>query len=203
MKKKSLAIMLAALLAMSAAGCAGQKQEAAPAAPAAAETAETTEETTEEAAEPAEAAETGEAAEAEEAQTDNSLETLFADVADYPAGTAGADLKAGALVSRFVSIAAVYGITADDIADAASLGTDAWAALDKDKQALFVENFTEVIAPMAFEAVDDFEAVRGTFDDAGVGEEMASLVAAEGISENVQALYDVICSAAGYTETAE
>ena len=191
MKKKYLVIMMAAVLAMSAAGCAAKKQEAVP-------TAEAVEETAEETEEAAEGTE-----ETEEALTDNSLETLFADIADYPAGTAGAELKAAELAERFISIAAVNGITADSVADAASIGTDAWASLAADKQELFIENFTEVIAPMAFEAVDDFEAVRGAFDDAGVGEEMASLVSLEGISENVQALYDVICSAAGYTETAE
>lgn len=104
-----------------------------------------------------------------------SAEVFFAAVAGLEPGTAGASLKTAIAAAEVCAVAEAY--AAVDL-DAESLCADlraAYGEMDEAGQAAFRENFDAVRA-LIDDALEDYEANRGVFEDAGVAEAMDGFV---------------------------
>ncbi len=104
-------------------------------------------------------------------------------VASLEDGSAGYSLKLAKAVCEVIGFAKTHG---EDEDLSGKLST-AWDALGEERQARFTENFSEV-ALMADELFEHAEDVLPTFEDAGVGDDIAPLAKDEQAKLNWQAL---------------
>ena len=102
-------------------------------------------------------------------------ERYFAAIANLESGTAGASLKTAIAAAEVCAVAEAFAVVDPD---AESLCADlraAFAEMDEAGQAAFRENFDAVRA-LIDDALEDYEANRGVFEDAGVAEAMDGFV---------------------------
>ena len=104
------------------------------------------------------------------------LSDYFQTVANVEDGTAGASLKQ-AIAARDVVRFALRGNFWDiDLDTAKRSMLEAWNGMGEADRDSFITNLTEIIAPLLVDAFGNYDEVAGTFDDAGVGADMAWLV---------------------------
>ena len=98
-------------------------------------------------------------------------EGYFDVILGIESGTAGASLKVAAAASEVCAFAEAYELYNPDVAPMRDNMLAAFEALDADAQALFWDNFESVRA-LLDGCLEDYEANRAVFDDAGVAEAM-------------------------------
>lgn len=107
--------------------------------------------------------------------TDDYVNGYFKVIGGYAAGTSGSTLaQAKALYEafRFADLNDFLGQETQPMRDAM---LTAWESMTDEERAAFDANFIDVVR-LGDACMENFEDVRGAFDDAGVGEEMAALL---------------------------
>lgn len=99
---------------------------------------------------------------------------LFKTLIGLETGTAGSSLKAAQAAQEILSFATSRSIWNIDAYSRSDAITEAWNGLSDEDKALFKLNFDEVTG-LVDKVFKDYEAVRGTFEDAGVGDDMKAL----------------------------
>lgn len=100
--------------------------------------------------------------------------SLFKKLTGLEEGTAGASLKQAQTAEEILAFAADKQIWNLDAYARTAAITEAWNGLSNEEKALAKRNF-DGVAGMIDKAFKDYESVRGTFEDAGVGEDMKAL----------------------------
>ena len=100
--------------------------------------------------------------------------SLFKKLTGLEEGTAGASLKQAQTAEEILTFAADKQIWNLDAYARTAAITEAWNGLSDEEKALAKRNF-DGVAGMIDKAFKDYESVRGTFEDAGVGEDMKAL----------------------------
>lgn len=99
---------------------------------------------------------------------------LFKILTGLEEGTAGSSLKQAQAAEEIVSFAADKQIWNIDAYARTAAITEAWNGLSDEEKALAKQNF-DGMAELIDKAFKDYESVSGTFEDAGVGEDMKAL----------------------------
>ena len=99
---------------------------------------------------------------------------LFKILTGLEDGTAGSSLKQAQAAEEIVSFAADKQIWNIDAYARTAAITEAWNGLSDEEKALAKQNF-DGMAELIDKAFKDYESVSGTFEDAGVGEDMKAL----------------------------
>ena len=100
--------------------------------------------------------------------------SLFSKLTGLESGTAGSSLKQAQAAQEILSFAADMQIWNIDAYSRTAAITEAWNGLSDEEKALAKQNF-DGVAELLDKAFKDYESVRGTFEDAGVGEDMKAL----------------------------
>ena len=100
--------------------------------------------------------------------------SLFSKLTGLESGTAGSSLKQAQAAQEILSFAADRQIWNIDAYSRTAAITEAWNGLSDEEKALAKQNF-DGVAELLDKAFKDYESVRGTFEDAGVGEDMKAL----------------------------
>ena len=106
-------------------------------------------------------------------------------------GTAGASLKQAQTAEEILTFAADKQIWNLDAYARTAAITEAWSGLSDEEKALAKRNF-DGVAGMIDKVFKDYESVRGTFEDAGVGEEMKALSVNVYARRSFNALRDLV-----------
>ena len=168
MKKIIAMIMISVMMTLSVAGCGGggngNGSSTASEAPAAENTAESV----------SEDANTDAISAAE--YTDNVFQKLI----NMEIGTAGSSLKEAQIAEEILSFAADRQISDTEETARKAAFSEAWNSLSNEEKEVAKHNFyEEEIADLIDSAFDDYESVRGRFEDAGVSAEMEELSKSE------------------------
>lgn len=109
----------------------------------------------------------------------DTLTSIFRDINDMESGTAGSALSTARIAGRLLSFAGEYQFTSEEKdgvnADLAFSIVDALLNLDTADLSKVEENY-KIAAEFADRAVKDYDSVRDTFDDAGIRDEMDTLL---------------------------
>ena len=108
---------------------------------------------------------------AEAPSAEDLAEGYFAVIAGLESGTAGASLKTAIAASEVCAFAVAHELYNPDVEPLRANMLAAFRAMDEDEQALFWENF-ETVRALLDDCLEDYEANRAVFEDAGVAEAM-------------------------------
>ena len=117
--------------------------------------------------------------------------SLFKKLTGLEEGTAGASLKQAQTAEEILTFAADKQIWNLDAYARTAAITEAWSGLSDEEKALAKRNF-DGVAGMIDKAFKDYESVRGTFEDAGVGEDMKALSVNVYARRSFNALRDLV-----------
>ena len=118
---------------------------------------------------------------------------LFQVLTAMESGTAGSSLKQAQAAHEILSFAAGHQVwNVDAIARRAAIN-ESWSGLSDDDKALVKKNFGGV-ADLLDKVYKDYESVSGTFEDAGVGEEMKAFSVNVYAGRSWKALRDMVKS---------
>ena len=110
------------------------------------------------------------------------VEGYFRVVGAYHPGTAGSSLKQAQAACGAVRFAADNALNTVDVPQLREGLLNAWESMTDEERGDFDANFLG-IASLIDSCRDDWEAEKGAFEDAGVGEEMAALLNDEAARE--------------------
>ncbi len=151
MKKIIAMIMISVMAAISASGCGGSGTE---------NSAEAVSERTY----------------ADEIPSSDYADNVFKPLVNMEIGSAGSSLKAAQTAEEILSFAADRQISDTEETARKAAFSEAWNSLSNEEKEVAKHNFyEEEIADLIDSAFDDYESVRGRFEDAGVGAEMEEL----------------------------
>ena len=151
MKKIIAMIMISVMVALFAAGCGGSGTE---------NSAEAVSERTY----------------ADEIPSSDYADNVFKPLINMEIGSAGSSLKAAQIAEEILSFAADRQISDTEETARKAAFSEAWNSLSNEEKEVAKHNFyEEEIADLIDSAFDDYESVRGRFEDAGVGAEMEEL----------------------------
>ena len=151
MKKTIAMIMVLVMAAISASGCGGSGTE---------NSAEAVSERTY----------------ADEIPSSDYADNVFKPLINMEIGSAGSSLKAAQTAEEILSFAADRQISDTEETARKAAFSEAWNSLSNEEKEVAKHNFyEEEIADLIDSAFDDYESVRGRFEDAGVGAEMEEL----------------------------
>ena len=151
MKKTIAMIMVLVMAAISASGCGGSGTE---------NSAEAVSERTY----------------ADEIPSSDYADNVFKPLINMEIGSAGSSLKAAQIAEEILSFAADRQISDTEETARKAAFSEAWNSLSNEEKEVAKHNFyEEEIADLIDSAFDDYESVRGRFEDAGVGAEMEEL----------------------------
>lgn len=108
---------------------------------------------------------------AEAPSVEDFSENYFAVLTGLEAGSAGASLKTAVAASQVCAFAVAHDLYNPDVEPLRANMLAAFGAMDEDDQALFWQNFDAVRA-LLDDCLEDYEANRVVFEDAGVTETM-------------------------------
>jgi len=152
-KKIIAMIMTLVMVALSAAGCGGSGTDA-----------------------PAQSGHTY----ADEIPSTDYVDNVFKPLINMEIGAAGSSLKAAQTAEEILSFAADRQISDTEETARKAAFSEAWNSLSNEEKEVVRNNFyEEEIADLIDSAFDDYESVRGRFEDAGVGAEMEELSKSE------------------------
>ena len=117
--------------------------------------------------------------------------SLFQKLTGLEEGTAGASLKQAQTAEELLTFAADKQIWNLDAYARTAAITEAWNGLSDEEKALAKRNF-DGVAGMIDKAFKDYESVRGTFEDAGVAEDMKALSVNVYARRSFNALRDLV-----------
>ena len=171
MKKIIAMILTSVMLTFSMAGCGGSGT-AAPASET--KPAEATQEASEDNA--ASDTDKSEFAKANDIPSSEYTDHVFKPLINMEIGTAGSSLKAAQIAEEILSFAASRQLGNTEESARKAAFNEAWKSLSSEEKELVKHNFyEEEIEKLIEGAYDDYESVRGRFEDAGVGTEMEEL----------------------------
>ena len=151
MKKIIAMIMISVMVALFAAGCGGSGTE---------NSAEAVSERTY----------------ADEIPSSDYADNVFKPLINMEIGSAGSSLKAAQIAEEILSFASDRQIGNTEESARKAAFSEAWNSLSNEEKEVAKHNFyEEEIADLIDSAFDDYESVRGRFEDAGVGAEMEEL----------------------------
>ena len=151
MKKIIAMIMISVMAAISASGCGGSGTES---------SAEAVSERTY----------------ADEIPSSDYADNVFKPLINMEIGSAGSSLKAAQIAEEILSFASDRQIGNTEESARKAAFSEAWNSLSNEEKEVAKHNFyEEEIADLIDSAFDDYESVRGRFEDAGVGAEMEEL----------------------------
>ena len=151
MKKTIAMIMVLVMAAISASGCGGSGTE---------NSAEAVSERTY----------------ADEIPSSDYADNVFKPLINMEIGSAGSSLKAAQTAEEILSFAADRQISDTEETARKAAFSEAWNSLSNEEKEVAKHNFyEEEIADLIDSAFDDYESVRGRFEDAGVSAEMEEL----------------------------
>ena len=151
MKKIIAMIMISVMVALFAAGCGGSDTE---------NSAEAVSERTY----------------ADEIPSSDYADNVFKPLINMEIGSAGSSLKAAQIAEEILSFASDRQIGNTEESARKAAFSEAWNSLSNEEKEVVRHNFyEEEIADLIDGAFDDYESVRGRFEDAGVGAEMEEL----------------------------
>lgn len=191
MKKIIAMIITSLMVSLSVAGCGGSgtsapSSETQPA------------EETQEASEDNAAADTdkSESAKANDILSSEYMEHVFKPLINMESGTAGSSLKAAQIAEEILSFAASRQLGNTEESAHKTAFSEAWNSLSSEEKELVKHNFyEEEIEKLIDGAYNDYESVRGRFEDAGVGAEMEELTKDEGARKSWNALSELMSEA--------
>ena len=155
MKKIIAMIMISVMVALFAAGCGGSDTE---------NSAEAVSERTY----------------ADEIPSSDYADNVFKPLINMEIGSAGSSLKAAQTAEEILSFASDRQIGNTEESARKAAFSEAWNSLSNEEKEVVRHNFyEEEIADLIDGAFDDYESVRGRFEDAGVGAEMEELSKSE------------------------
>ena len=155
MKKTIAMIMVLVMAAISASGCGGSGTE---------NSAEAVSERTY----------------ADEIPSSDYADNVFKPLINMEIGSAGSSLKAAQIAEEILSFAADRQISDTEETARKAAFSEAWNSLSNEEKEVAKHNFyEEEIADLIDSAFDDYESVRGRFEDAGVSAEMEELSKSE------------------------
>ncbi len=102
-------------------------------------------------------------------------EGYFRPIGAVEQGTAGASLKQAIAAAEAADFAVAHELWDPDVEAVFDNMLEAWEGLDEDERAAFDGNFADV-AGLVDACLDDWEAYRGLFDDAGAAEVMEMIL---------------------------
>ena len=114
-------------------------------------------------------------------------ENVFQKLINMEIGTAGSSLKAAQIAEEILSFAASREIWAVEESARKAAFSEAWESLSDEEKGTVNDNFQN-LAGLVDEAFGDYEAAKGSFEDAGVGAEMEELVKSEEAQKSWKAL---------------
>ena len=151
MKKTIAMIMVLVMAAISASGCGGSGTE---------NSAEAVSERTY----------------ADEIPSSDYADNVFKPLINMEIGSAGSSLKAAQIAEEILSFASDRQIGNTEESARRAAFSEAWNSLSNEEKEVVRHNFyEEEIEDLIGGAFDDYESVRGRFEDAGVGAEMEEL----------------------------
>ena len=176
MKKIIAMIITSLMVSLSVAGCGGSGTAAPASETKPAE--ETQEASVDNAAADTENSEesVSESAKANDIPSSEYTDHVFKPLINMEIGTAGSSLKSAQLAEEILSFAASRQLgNTEEYARKAAF-SEAWSSLSSEEKELVKHNFyEEEIEDLIDGAYNDYESVRGRFEDAGVGAEMDEL----------------------------
>ena len=178
MKKIIAMILTSIMLTLSVAGCGGSGT-AAPAS-------ET---------KPAEET-VSESAKANDIPSSEYTDHVFKPLINMEIGTAGSSLKAAQIAEEILSFAASRQLGNTEESARKTAFSEAWNSLSSEEKELVRHNFyEEEIEKLIDGTYNDYESVRGRFEDAGVGAEMEELSKDEDAQKSWNALRELMSGA--------
>lgn len=102
-------------------------------------------------------------------------ERYFREIAPLPIGTAGASLSLAGAAARVCAFAADFRLWNPGVDGAWENMLEAWETLDAEDRESFLENF-ERVSSLIDACLEDWDAYRGLFDDAGAAQQMEATV---------------------------
>ena len=112
---------------------------------------------------------------AEAPSTEEFAEGYFAVISGLEAGSAGASLKTAAAASEVCAFAEAHALYNPDAEPLRANMLAAFEGMDEEEQTLFWQNFDTVRA-LLDDCLEDYEANRAVFEDAGVTDVMDEVV---------------------------
>lgn len=104
------------------------------------------------------------------------VDNVFKPLINMETGSAGSSLKAAQTAEEILSFASDRQICNTEESARKAAFNEAWNSLSNEEKEVVSHNFyEEEIADLIDGAFDDYESVRGRFEDAGVGTEMEEL----------------------------
>ncbi len=100
---------------------------------------------------------------------------FFEPIGGYHEGTAGSSLGEAAAACAAFRFARDHALWNVDVPEMRDNMLEAWESMDGEKQRAFDENWMGVVG-LIDRCLEDYDAVRGQFEDAGVGEEMEKML---------------------------
>lgn len=125
-----------------------------------------------------------------EVAVDEDLANIIKEASEIGEGTAGVSLKRTKIAHDIAVLAANRGYTDEAIG---SLKDDFYAMvepMDEEHQASFHAAFMEGVIALLDKAIDegDYDSVKGQFEDAGVADDMDTILRAPGLKESYGAI---------------
>lgn len=190
MKKIIAMIITSLMVSLSVAGCGGSGT-AAPAS----ET-QPAEETQGASEDNAADTDKSESAKANDILSSEYTDHVFRPLINMEIGTAGSSLKAAQIAEEILSFAASRQLGNTEESARKAAFSEAWSSLSSEEKELVKHNFyEEEIEKLIDGAYDDYESVRGRFEDAGVGAEMEELSKDEDAQKSWNALKKLMSEA--------
>ena len=124
---------------------------------------------------------------------DEDLANIIKDASEIGEGTAGVSLKRAKVAHDIAVLAANRGYVSDSVEELKKTFEATVEALDEDHQGNVDATFMNGVIPLLDKAIDegDYDSVKGQFEDAGVADDMDTILRAPGLKES----YDSIKSA--------
>ena len=190
MKKIIAMIITSLMVSLSVAGCGGSGT-AAPAS----ET-QPAEETQGASEDNAADTDKSESAKANDILSSEYTDHVFKPLINMEIGTAGSSLKAAQIAEEILSFAASRQLGNTEESARKAAFSEAWSSLSSEEKELVKHNFyEEEIEKLIDGAYDDYESVRGRFEDDGVSAEMEELSKDEDAQKSWNALRELMSGA--------
>lgn len=124
---------------------------------------------------------------------DEDLANIITEASQIGEGTAGVSLKQTKIAHDVAVLAANRGYGDGSVEDLKKAFEVTVTAMDEDARASFDATFMNGVIPLLDKAIDegDYDSVKGQFEDAGVADDMDTILKAPGLKES----YDNIKSA--------
>ena len=125
-----------------------------------------------------------------EVAVDEDLANIIKDASQIGEGTAGSSLKRAIVAHDVAVLAANRGYAAGSVEELKKTFEATVDAMDEDAKASVDATFMDGVIPLLDKAIDegDYDSVKGLFEDAGVADDMDTILKAPGLKESYGAI---------------